>query len=467
MKSKLLIVACLIITLVGCQTTPKKTETSYKEITNKLLETDKLATTNVTLSQWEVKDILSSLSSDLKNNVIKKETNIYTNNYSNYVGQYLSFPLLNNEDSCEVTLSPFGVSYDTKIDKNRILFRSIYQGKYELSIYSNGQTTRKIIIVNKLKTQFTEQENYDFIFSAYKAGNLKGVIDGVALHRIAFPNSFKDKQISFMLIELASNSGNLKAVNEELKFLQKNVVLETRDKIELVSYLKNLKNENFSIPEDLLDYQNPEIINLIVEKNNITQMEIEFLEKYCLTYPNAENKIKKKIADWYFQQGNEIKGNHYLNQLTSENSILPTTELSQAETVLENQEDRNHTQYLTLLGEGEQNFKKENYLEAVVFFEKATKLDKDYKEQKDIWRLMGEAQLKTGNYDEAIKNLKKGLKYEKDREKTAELYYNIGLAYDNLGNKEEAAKNMIYIKQHFKNSPWSVKSGLYLLQENK
>ena len=78
---------------------------------------------------------------------------------------------------------------------------------------------------------------------------------------------------------------------------------------------------------------------------------------------------------------------------------------------------------------------------------------------------MGESHFRTENYAEAVKDFKNSLNLEKNDEKKAEIYYNIGIAYDKLGDKEQAVNYLTYVRQNYKNSSWSVKSSLYLLQQ--
>lgn len=418
--------------------------------------------------------ILSDISTSLKRGYVREYNSTYRNNYEVYVGDYVSIPLGIGEDSYNVLYSPLGASYEMEIKDGKLFFRGIYQGNYEVNIYSGGSFSRKIAIQNKLKYEFTEQNNYDVILQEYKAGNLKGLSDSVAVHRIAFPNSFRDKEISFMLIELAGKDGNAKIIKDEIDFLQRYTKLDEYDKLNIVNSLKMIQDKNFIISSALLEYKrsatnlNQEIAGLIMNKNKNTQEEIIFLEKMYETTP--DETMGNFIGNWYIKNGNPIKGASYLNN-GGENPVdMGTLNPEIKDTKVEENapvdlEAQNYTQYLTFFEDGKKKFNKDNYVEAIIYFEKALGLNREYIEQKDIYFYMGESYFKTGNYSEAVNYFKKSLNLEKNDEKKAEIYYNIGIVYDKLGDKEQAVNYLTYIRQNYKNSSWSVKASLYLLQQ--
>ena len=110
-------------------------------------------------------------------------------------------------------------------------------------------------------------------------------------------------------------------------------------------------------------------------------------------------------------------------------------------------------------------YENEEYLKAIRYFEKALEIDKNYIEKKDIYFYLGQSYFRTENYSEAVNDYKNSLNLEKNDEKKAEIYYNIGMAYNKLGDNEQAVNYLTYVRQNYKNSPWSVKSSLYLLQQ--
>lgn len=479
---KKFIYVCLILFLSGC-TGLESLNKNSGSIVEKSYNYEELKTQDIILTSSDSTGILNDISNSLKRGYVREYTSNYKDRYEVYVGDYLSIPLGIGEDSYNMFYYPIGTSYEMEIRDGKLFFRGIYQGNYEVMLYSAGSFSRKITIQNKLKYQFAEQNNYEVIVQNYKAGNLKGLSDSVAIHRIAFPNSFRDKEISFMLIDLAGKDGNAKLIKDEIDFLQKYTKLDEFDKLNIIESLKKIQDKNFAISNSLLEFDtsvtnlNKELANLILAKDNPTQEEIIFLEKLYTSAPNPDINLGNFIGNWYIKNGNALKGASYLNG-NGENPlgeiaggitpVLPTKpdlENSQTITTPESLEAQNYTQYLTFFEDGKKNFEKENYIEAVIYFEKALGINKDYIEQKDIYFYMGQSHFRTENYTEAVKDFKNSLNLEKNDEKKAEIYYNIGITYDKLGDKEQAVNYLTYVRQNYKNSSWSVKSSLYLLQQ--
>ena len=478
---KKVVYLCLALFLASC--------TSLENLKNETAKTDssteknwniggELKTEKIILNTSATEGILSDISNSLKRGYVKEYNTTYRDNYEVYVGDYVSLPLGIGEDSYNMFFSPLGTSYELEIKDGKLYFRSIYQGNYEIMIYSAGSFSRKITITNKLKYEFTEQNNYEVIAQNYQSNNLKGLSNSVAVHRIAFPNSFRDKEISFMLIDLAGKDGNTKIIKEEIDFLQKYTKLDEYDKLNIVNSLKKVQDKNFELSSSLLEFDslaqnlNQEIANLIMTKDNPTQDEIIFLEKFYSVNSTPDENLGNYIGNWYVKNGNALKGAEYLNKGTMGNvgellPALPTTngQLTGNLPATENLEAKNYTQYLTFFEEGKKNFEKENYVEAVIYFEKALEIDKNYIEKKDIYFYLGQSHFRTENYSEAVKDYKNSLNLEKNDEKKAEIYYNIGMAYNKLGDNEQAVNYLTYVRQNYKNSPWSVKSSLYLLQQ--
>lgn len=472
---KKFIYLCLLLFLAGCTSIENLVDNKNENIIEKNYGSEELKTQEIILNSSDPAGILNDISNSLKRGYVREYNSSYSNKYEVYVGDYLSIPLGIGEDSYNMFFYPLGTSYEMEIRDGKLLFRGIYQGNYEVMLYSAGSFSRKITIQNILKYQFAEQNNYELIQQSYKAGNIKLLSDSVAIHRIAFPNSFRDKEISFMLIDLAGKDGNAKIIKDEIDFLQKYTKLDEYDKLNIINSLKLIQDKNFEISNSLLAFDssatnlNQEIVQLILAKENPTQEEIIFLEKVYSSNAIPDSNLGNFIGNWYIKNGNALKGASYLtgngeNPLENiTGGIIPTN--PETTVTPENLETQNYTQYLTFFEDGKKNFEKENYIEAVIYFEKALGLNRDYIEQKDIYFYMGESHFRTENYAEAVKDFKNSLNLEKNDEKKAEIYYNIGIAYDKLGDKEQAVNYLTYVRQNYKNSSWSVKSSLYLLQQ--
>lgn len=474
---------CLVLLLSSC-TSLENLQGNRSESVVEKNYSGSLPREQIILNSSAPAGILADISNSLKRGYVKEYASNYSNNYEVYVGDYVAIPLGIGEDSYNIFFYPLGTSYEMEIRDGKLYFRGIYQGNYEVMLYSAGSFSRKITIQNKLKYEFTEQNNYEVISQSYRAGNLKLLSDSVAVHRIAFPNSFRDKEISFMLIDLAGKDGNAKIIKEEIDFLQKYTKLDEYDKLNIVNSLKLIQDKNFEISSALLEFNesaehlNQEIANLILAKENPTQEEIIFLERLYATYPTPDVNLGNFIGNWYIKNGNSLKGASYLggngeNLMESIGGLVPTIPNVSKEVAKENNEvsapvdleAQNYTQYLTFFEEGKKNFEKENYVEAIIYFEKALGINKEYIEQKDIYFYMGESYFRTEHYSEAVNNFKNSLNLEKNDEKKAEIYYNIGIAYDKLGDNEQAVNYLTYVRQNYKNSSWSVKASLYLLQQ--
>ena len=61
---------------------------------------------------------------------------------------------------------------------------------------------------------------------------------------------------------------------------------------------------------------------------------------------------------------------------------------------------------IKIFNDGKRNFDNENYVEAVMYFEKALGMDKGYNEQKDVYFYMGQSHFRTGDYSKAVTELK-------------------------------------------------------------
>ena len=475
---KKVVYLCLALFLASC--------TSLEKLKNETAKTDssteknwniggELKTEKIILNTSATEGILSDISNSLKRGYVKEYNTTYRDNYEVYVGDYVSLPLGIGEDSYNMFFSPLGTSYELEIKDGKLYFRSIYQGNYEIMIYSAGSFSRKITITNKLKYEFTEQNNYEVIAQNYQSNNLKGLSNSVAVHRIAFPNSFRDKEISFMLMELAGKDGNTKVVKEEIEFLKKYKTLDEQDKLTILDTLSGIGSAGTKLDPVLLEYNsantilNPELKKIILSKTSVDRGEIEFLEKYFRDEPTKETA--EFIGNWYLKNGDINRGTQYINGTIEGiapellESIFTKAEGEIVDPMAE-LENKNYTQFRSFLSDGESSFNQGSYVEALVHFEKALSINKDYAETKDIYFYMGQSNFQLENYQKAIDNYKKALNIEKSDDKKAEIYYNMGIAYDKLGNKEESRNYFTFVRQKFPKSSWSTKSSIYLLKLN-
>lgn len=467
----------ILLTMYSCTSLPQKTdfESIWSSVTG---ESAPLAQETIVLTENDPSGLLGIISQSLKDGKTKSYSDGYSgSNFEVYVGDYLMIPL-KSENDFKLLSYPKTISYELGIKGINLVFRSIYQGDFEVELYSNGGVTRRIKISNKLKYRFTEQNNYDIILKNYASNNLKQLQNSVALHRIAFPDSFRDKEISFMLMELASKDGNTRIVKEEIEFLKKYKMLDEHDKLNILDSLA-LSGNNTPFDSVLLEYKSENTIlnealkKAIMAKTTLNREEIEFLEKEFKDNPDKETA--EFIGNWYLRNGDVNKGNQYINGTIDGISpeilggIFGNIGTGAEEGLIDpaaTLENQNYTQFRTFLKDGEKSYNSGNYVEALVYLQRAAEINKDYVESKDLYYYIGESSRLTESYQKAVDNYKKALSLEKNSDKKAEIYYNMAIAYDNLGNKEEARNYFTYVRQNYPKTSWSTKSSIYLLKLN-
>lgn len=472
---KIIVFLFILLTMYSCTSLPQKTDfgSIWSSVTG---ESAPLEQENIVLTENDPAGLLDTIANNLKEGKTKSYSSNYNGNtYEVYIGDYLTIPL-KFEDNFKLISYPRTISYELGIKENNLVFRSIYQGEFEVEIYSGETITRRIKISNKLKYRFTEQNNYDIILKNYASNNLKQLQNSVALHRIAFPDSFRDKEISFILMELASKDGNTRIVREEIDFLKKFKMLDEQDKLNILDSL-TMSGNNTPFDSVLLEYNsensilNEALKKAIMSKTTLNKEEIEFLEKEFRDNPDKDTAVF--IGNWYLRNGDISRGNQYINGsiegVSPEilrgifgNTIGEETTTNPMATL----EAQNYTQFRSFLKDGENNYNNGNYVEALVYFQRALEINRDYIESKDLYFYMGESSRLTESYQRAIDNYKKALSLEKNNDKKAEIYYNMAIAYDSLGNKEEARNYLTYVRQNYPETSWSTKSSIYLLKLN-
>lgn len=465
----------ILLTLYSCTSLPQKPDfgSIWSSVTG---ESTPLEQETIVLTESDPAGLLDTISKNLKEGKTKSYSEGYSgNNFEVYVGDYLMIPL-KYENDFKLLSYPRTISYELGIKGTNLVFRSIYQGDFEIEMSSAGGVTRRIKISNKLKYRFTEQNNYDIILKNYASNDLKQLQNSVALHRIAFPDSFRDKEISFMVMELAGKDGNTRVVKEEIDFLKKFKILDEQDKLSILDAM-SLSGNNTPFDSVLLEYKSENTIlnealkKAIMAKTTLNKEEIEFLEKEFRDNPSRETA--EFIGNWYLRNGDVSRGNQYINGTIE--GISPEilggifgnvgaegTVIDPAETL----ENKNYTQFRTFLKDGESSYNSGNYVEALIYFQRAEEVNKDYMESKDLYFHIAESCRLTENYQKAVDNYKKALSLEKNSDKKAEIYYNMAIALDNLGNKEEAKNYLTYVRQNYPKTSWSTKSSIYLLKLN-
>lgn len=467
MLKKIILIVSMCI-MFGCSSLQEEKEIQIVPIKKTDVEM-------INLDNNEVLKILSFVSNNLKSDSVYENSYEGEGMYKTTLGKYIVIPI-NSEFKYTVTEEPIEKASFIKIKDEQLFFRSIYQGTFKIAIHS-GENMSQIIIKNKLNYQFTEENIFYLISTNFENGDLKNLENTAYLYRMVFPRGEKNKEISLMLMDLASKEGNSKVVNNELKFLEKqDVILTSDEKEKILSMLSIVNSQNLYLIPTLLDFdiQNEntkaQILSILSTKTDFNEHEIEYLEKYFNSLEVKDKNLQEMIGKWYMKNGNTIKGNRYLESLKPTKittDFLPLKKATVKENIVTTEVDKNYKEYLKLLNDGKNSLINENYLEASVLFEKAIALNEDYPEQKELYKLAGDSYFKLKNYENAISFYEDALKLETNTNKLPEIYYNLGVAYDKVGNKEKAKQNLTYLKQKFNGTTWGVKSSLYLLQEMK
>lgn len=457
---KKLLYLCIILGLCSCTNVDKQ----FSEILQKIdLEKPsknlELPREYIVLNEDSAGMILNDIAMNLRANKTQNYFKDVKDRYDVYLGDNLIIPLINGENKINIVSSPKNINYDAILMQDKIKFRSLYQGIYEFNIYKDNILTRNIKISNILKYDFTELNSYQMIILSYNNNDIKALNDNISLHRIAFPNSFRDKEITFMLLDLALKDGNTKIIKDELNFIQKNIALNEFDKTKILMALETLEDTDYIIPESMLEMENQtqamndKIGELILKKKNITTNEAMFLES-IYNYSNDKNNIAQVLSSWYNNNGNAIKGQEYLDKFNK---------LGGNENNLSMLQEQNFSQFEEFVNTARNEFNNGNYMESIMFFEKALELNRNYDGVSSIYFDMGQAYGKINNYEKGIEFLKKSLNLEKNDDKKAKIYYNIGILYKATGDEEEARNYFTYIIQNYPNSSWSIKAKMAII----
>lgn len=389
-----------------------------------------------------------------------------------YIGETL---VINNmmATNIKILASPVKTGYLFEIKNNVLTFSSPYQGEYIAEIYNNLTCIGTIKIKNKLKYYFTEADNYDIILNSYNNKNLDLLTKSTQLYLMAFPIGNKQKNILFMLIDLASSTNNASLINSKIKYLEDNFYLSENEKLKVLSYQEKLNDTGFNIDDYFLDYNknymnlNNKIVEIITKKDNATQKELDFLEKY---YQDTQNpNLAKLIGTLYIKNGDTKSGDYYIglaNLLPNLMPKLPNTVVTNNKYILNNNNDANAViepptsikEYSKALSDGIDALNRQSYNEAIIFFNKA---EMNSNNSSEINFFRGKSYFMLQNYSKALSNFKKIIDTTNNK---SELYYYIGVIYHKQGNFKLAKK---YLRDSRENSPssiWGRKSSIYLLK---
>lgn len=484
---KLLTLSCLVSLLYSC--TPLQQMTtgpSYPQGQGpQTQQVQKLEQTDFYLSDTGVAYVLDMVKMDIS----KSQSRRYTpgqirNVLESYVGETVEIAGLPG-NRLEVVSAPKVQSYDFYIRNGKVTFKSLYQGQYIAEVYNGLTYVGTIKIKNMLKYKFTERENYDIISRGYESKDLKLVKDGISLYRISFPGGTRDKELSYMLIELASGAGNTGLVKDEMKYLKSMYQLDEKDKVKLLQIDEKVKGQSFTVDEYYLGYDrnntylNNYIKDLIERKQSASQGEIEFLEKMYADTTNS--KLAELIGNLYLKNGNVTKSNYYLgissgaslgfgfpgsyptepiNPSPMDTNVNKSTQINREPTGVVSLGGDSSAQFNKNFEDGKKALNQESYEESIVFFEKA-KSQAQNDERAKLSFYMGKAYYMLGNYNLAKSNL---LGVTDGDSNLPEAYYYLGVISHKEGNIGKAKEYLDKVRINYPSSTWGRKSSIYLMK---
>lgn len=383
--------------ILGIDNTENKSEEEKILITQ-----DEFLQEDVVLTNENVSKYLEDVKTKLRNTE-KRIENTVSDNYKVFVGEFLVAPLAEG-NRAKITSSPRNTNSRLNVENNNFIFRTIYKGNYNVSIYQGNNLLRRVNISALTKYNFTENNIYDIIAENLDKKN-KVFEDAVSLYKIYYPNGKYIRKVNYWLLEYAYENNNKTILKESVEALKNDLDAFNDEEKEKIVKAANLINKQIFIPANV--YNNTsntslskEVASYIKNKNILDKKDVEFLEKVSVDENSDEKKLSlEKISNWYSNNGEINKA----KEITNQNSVTKAESL----------------------------------------FDTAVKNMKS-------------------NPKLAIDNFKKSLASERNSDKRAETYYNLASSYVNLGNKVEALKYLTLLKQESGTSAWAKKAELLL-----
>lgn len=386
-----------------------------------------------------------------------------------YCGETLKITNL-GANRIKLISSPVKSDFDFSIADGTLTFKSLYQGHYVAELYNDFSYIGTVKIINKLKYNFTERNNYDIILDSYKNKNLDTLLKISEIYLYAFPENSKQKDVIFMTLEL-NPINNQFLVNKKIKFLKDNFTLNEQEKIKLLNFEINYNNLK-TLDNYYLDYNksnlalNKEIVKIIKAKNTANIEELQFLEK---VYSDVqESDLAYTIGNLYSKLGDTIKANYYLSLGGSvvtastesiENSFLSSFKSSELFSKSNNKKNitQTYSQEDNLLANGIDAFNRKSYDEAIILLNKAISNSKNEK----AYFYRGKTYFMMNNYQSALNDFNLITNPTSNLE---ELYYYMGVSYHKVGNLEKAREFLRKSRETNPSSTWGRKSSIYLLK---
>ncbi|MGL4987806.1 MAG: tetratricopeptide repeat protein [Cetobacterium sp.] len=380
-----------------------------------------------------------------------------------------------NADRVKIISSPIKNDYTFNINNGILSFNSLYQGEYIAEIYRGFTYIGNIKIKNKLKYNFTEKDNYDIILNGYNNNNLDLLVKSAQLYLAAFPTNSKQKDVSFMILDLSSKNGNQLLINKEVRYLKENFSLNENEKIKLINFEEKSSSNDFVVNNYYLDYNrnnlklNTTITRIIKAKKNVSLDELEFLEKFYSDSQNSE--LALLIGNSYTSNVNNEKGNYYLSlvdpsyKVDAVNKNLTDSNSESNNQFSNDKKDEDNISKVVSpssssrdITSGIEALNRKSYNEALIFFNKA---ENGSTNSSELGFYRGKTYFLMNNFDKALIEFNK---VTGNDENTSELYYSLGVIYHKKGEIEKAKDYLRKSRENNPSSTWGRKSSIYLLK---
>ncbi|WP_300393504.1 tetratricopeptide repeat protein [Fusobacterium sp.] len=462
---KFLLLAALISLFYGCE----NLTSVNKGMTLPAYQQNSLKQESFFLNDSGTAYLLDILSQNIKSNAVRSyETGNY---FDIYMGEYLSIPCL-DADNPALILAPNVQSYDAFIKNGRFYFRSLYQGVYTFNLMREGSTGRTVTINNKSNYKVSNGDLKNIVYKNYNEKNLESLKNSATLFKLLFPDSTENKDISFLLFNLAVLEGNENIIKTESSFLEENYNLSSQDKMKLIAGKEKVLGNNYNLSEKYLDSYNnsPElndyVMRNIIKRGNPTSNELLFLENIYATNPTKD--LADIIGVLYFKAGNVIKGTHYSNTKNGNlpsalnNSLVMGNNKAPEESSQENPtETLEYSDFLNNYQNGISYYRDGSYAEAILLLEKSMLAEGNFIEKENIPFYLGDSYMMSGNYKKAKENF---LLLKNTNEFYPNAMYKLGELYYKNGEKDLAIKTFEQNRDNFPGTVWGRKSSIYLLK---
>lgn len=459
---KFLLLAALISLFYGCENLP----TSHKGNTLPIYQENTLTQENFFLNDSGTAYILDILSQNVKSNAVR--TYEKGNYFDVYIGEYLSIPCI-DADTPALILSPNIQSYDAFIKNGHFYFRSLYQGVYTFNFIKDGISGRTITINNKVQYKISNRDLKNIVYANYNEKNLESLKNSATLFKLVFPDNIENKEISFLLFNLATLEKDENTIKTESTFLEENYPLNSQEKMKLIAGKEKVLGNNYNLSDKYLDFNsnspelNDYVMRNIIKRNSPTTNELLFLENVYASNPSKD--LADILGIMYFKAGNVIKGTHYSN---SKDGVLPSalnnsllTENNNSETTNVTEETVGYSDFLNNYQNGISYYKDGSYAEAILLLEKSMALEGNFIEKENIPFYLGDSYMMSGNYKKAKENF---LLLKNTNEFYPKAMYKLGELYYKNGEKDLAIKTFEQNRDNFPGTVWGRKSSIYLLK---